>query len=110
MDNPALERLAAFGVLIETRPGEFRVNYRGGKDSTARYADTFAEAVAAGFQMAAERPEPSKPTARPRRASRRALVRRHNHIWGARLYVRKAKERAKAERSAFATLSFNPED
>jgi hypothetical protein len=109
MDNPTLERLAAFGVLIERRPGEFRVNYRGGKETTARYADSFAEAVAAGFQMAAERPEPPTPTARPRRASRRAFVRRHNRRWGARQHVRAAKEHAKAERRAFATLSFSPE-
>jgi hypothetical protein len=102
--------LGARGVLIDRLPGEYRVNYRGGAETTARYAETLAEAIETGAQMAAERPEPPLPKtyARPG-ITKRAFVRRHNRQWGARFHRQKAKEQADAQRRALESLSF-PKD
>lgn len=101
--------LSALGIEIEQHPGEYRVSYTRGGDQTARFADSLAEAVKLGGDMAAERPESPRPAPRQRRTTRRAMIRRHNRAWGARVQRQKAKERADAERRALISLSFRDE-
>ena len=104
--SASITALGARGVLIDRLPGEYRVNYRGGAEKTARYAETLAEAIETGSQMAAERPEPPPKTYAPRGITKRAFVRRHNRQWGARFHKQKAKEHADAQRRAIESLSF----
>jgi hypothetical protein len=40
-------------------PGEYRVNFRNGAESTARIAETLAEALELGRSMAADAPAPA---------------------------------------------------
>ena len=104
--SASITALGVLGVLIERRPAEYRVNYRGGREASARYADTLADAIAEGARMAAERPTSPPPIYRPRGITKRAYVRRHNRQWGARFHREKAKERADAQRRALESVSF----
>jgi hypothetical protein len=48
-----LTRLAkAAKLTLKEKDGRMRINYRGGREGTAFYADTFGEAVSAIEQMA----------------------------------------------------------
>ena len=103
--SPSISALAVLGVLIERRPAEYRVNYRGGAESSARYADALAEAIALRRRDGRRAPGDAQPII-PRGITKRAFVRRHNRKWGARFHREKAKARAAAERRALETLSF----
>ena len=62
--------LRKLGIALTRLPGEYRVNFRGGSDATARTLETLAEALEAGRAMAAERAE-ANPTGRGPRRYRR---------------------------------------
>jgi len=81
--------LAALGITIAARPGEYSINYRGGAESTARYADDLIEALALGRALALVRPASGQVDAPPSphrrrlkkmtpKAVRRRLIRAHN--------------------------------
>ena len=81
--------LAALGITIAVRPGEYSVNCRGGGESTARYADNLDAALAQGRELALVRPasgqmqaQPAPRRRRPRKmtpkAVRRRMIRAHN--------------------------------
>jgi hypothetical protein len=89
----AAAELRAGGVQIDTPPGEYRVNYRGGKSETAYFTDDLADAIEHGRAMAAARAAdqaattPESTQRAPRRkshrkmtpkAQRRRLIRQHN--------------------------------
>jgi hypothetical protein len=89
----AVAELRAGGVQLDTPPGEYRVNYRGGKPETAYFTDDLADAIEHGRAMAAARAAdqaattPESTQRAPRRkwhkkmtpkAQRRRLIRQHN--------------------------------
>jgi hypothetical protein len=88
--------LRALGMTIAARPGEYIVNYRDGKDETARYTDDLDEALELGRELAAAAPAAAQahtltPPRRRRRplkmtpkAVRRRFIRRHNQRMRAR--------------------------
>ena len=47
--------LRALGLTIQRLPGEYAVNFRDGRDDTARFADDLDQALEIGRAMAAER-------------------------------------------------------
>jgi hypothetical protein len=61
--------LRKLGLSISRLPGEYRVNFRYGAESTARTFETLDHALAAGRAMAAERAA-APPGAAPRRYRR----------------------------------------
>jgi hypothetical protein len=99
----AVAELRAGGVQLDTPPGEYRVNYRGGKPETAYFTDDLADAIEHGRAMAAARaadqaaPTTPESTQRaPRRkwhkkmtpkAQRRRLIRQHNRRLRARAII-----------------------
>jgi hypothetical protein len=95
LDTVAAE-LRAIGITLESRPGEYRVNFRNGKEDTACYAEDLQEALAAGRVMAvAIVPDQTiipaakgKWRRRPRRitpkAQRRRMILKHNRRMRAR--------------------------
>lgn len=97
LDAVAAE-LRAIGITLESRPGEYRVNFRNGKEDTACYTEGLQEALAAGRAMAAtavsDQTGQTVPAAtrkwrrRPRRmtskAQRRRMIRKHNRRMRAR--------------------------
>ena len=97
VDTVAAE-LRALGITLESRPGEYRVNFRNGKEDTACYTEDLKEALAAGRAMAAmavsDQTGQNVPAAtgkwrrRPRRmtpkAQRRRMIRQHNRRMRAR--------------------------
>ncbi len=88
--------LRQLGLVIESHPGEYRVNYRHGDEATAYYTDDLTDALATGFVMAQQAPpEPPLPPLGPtgRRQSRRGLMLIHNRKLAAR---RRALSRAPA--------------
>jgi predicted DNA-binding transcriptional regulator YafY len=107
--SASIAALGVLGVVIETLPGEYRVNYREGKAETAQFTEDLAEAIETGARMVAERPEPPPKTYARRGITKRAFVRRHNRQWRAKFHRQKAKEYADAQRRALASRSF-PED
>jgi hypothetical protein len=84
--------LRALGITLESRPGEYRVNFHSGSESTACYTDDLEGALAAGRELAATTPvdkaDQKTPNATgkrrrpPRRmtpkAQRRRMIRQHN--------------------------------
>jgi hypothetical protein len=81
--------LRALGVTIAARPGEYVVNFRDGKDGTARYTDDLDEALELGRTLTAAVPAADRAhtsTSRRRRrplkmtpkAVRRRFIKRHN--------------------------------
>jgi hypothetical protein len=63
----ATAELRAIGITLTRLPGEYRVNFRNGAESTARTVETLDEALAAGRAMAAERADASDHRGGPRR-------------------------------------------
>ena len=82
----ASEELRACGMQIISKPGEYRVNYRGGKEATAYYTDDLADALSTGKIMAETPPAPPLPPLGPvgRRNTKRGLIMRHNRKIAAR--------------------------
>ena len=89
----AARELRALGITLARLPGEYRVNFRTGAESTARMAETLDEALALGRAMAADAPAPAGPAQRTRRrrplrmtakAQRRRMIRQHNRRMRAR--------------------------
>jgi hypothetical protein len=76
----ATEELKACGMLIASQPGEYRVNYRGGREATAYFTDDLADALSTGKIMAQTPPPPPELPLGPvgRRNSRRGLIMKHN--------------------------------
>ena len=76
----AAEALKACGMQIASQPGEYRVNYRGGREATAYYTDDLADALSTGKIMAQTPPAPPEPPLGPvgRRNSRRGQIMKHN--------------------------------
>ena len=88
--------LRPLGVRIESRPGEYWLSYRQNPRREGRLAETLAEALEIGRQMAGEapcEPPPLGPTGR--RRSRKGTMYRHN----ARIAARRAKALARAAES-----------
>ena len=97
LDMVAAE-LRALGITLESRPGEYRVNFRNGKEDTACYTEDLQEALVTGRAMAAmtasDQPAQTSPGVsgrrrrRPRRmtpkAQRRRMIRQHNRRMRAR--------------------------
>lgn len=50
----AKKELNAIGMSISKRDGEYRVNYKGGKESTAYYTNDLGDAVSTGVEMSAD--------------------------------------------------------
>lgn len=50
----AQKTLKAVGMSISKKDSEYRVNYKGGKESTAYYTDDLSDAVATGKAMSAD--------------------------------------------------------
>jgi len=86
-----IDALRAHGIVITSRAGEWRVNYRDGAESTAYITDDLQDAFAHGRAMAVDAaaisPETGQPIRRRRRrrwppktakAARRAFIRKHN--------------------------------
>jgi hypothetical protein len=63
----ATAELRALGITLARLPGEYRVNFRNGAESTARTVETLDQALAAGRAMAAERAEQQPNRGGPRR-------------------------------------------
>jgi hypothetical protein len=63
----ATAALRALGIVLARLPGEYRVNFRNGAESTARTVETLDQALAAGRAMAAERAEQQPNRGGPRR-------------------------------------------
>jgi hypothetical protein len=86
MSDPTPFELAAgelrkLGITLRQLPGEFSVNFRDGKDATARTAETLDEAVALGRELAADAATgktaaPGKRYRRPRRMTPKAYNKR----------------------------------
>ena len=90
--------LRALGITLESRPGEYRVNFQNGSESTACYTEDLEDALTAGHAMAATAPvdkaDQKTPNATgkrrrpPRRmtpkAHRRRMIRQHNRRMRAR--------------------------
>jgi hypothetical protein len=76
----AAEKLKACGMQIVTQPGEYRVNYCGGREATAYFTDDLADALRTGKIMAQTPPPPPELPLGPigRRNSRRGLIMKHN--------------------------------
>lgn len=69
--------LAAHAMVIRRRDGEYRVNFKGGPESTAYYTDDLADAFRTGLHMATE-PRPAT------RAQARAKYKRAKLSYGRR--------------------------
>jgi hypothetical protein len=76
----ATAELRALGITLARFPGEYRVNFRHGAESTARTVETLDQALAAGRAMAAERAEqqPNRGGPRRRRWRRPRTVKAYN--------------------------------
>ncbi len=75
----AQEELRRLGLTVAIVPGEYRVNFIGGVETTAYYTDDFDDALATGRAMAKAALNvlpPLGPTGR--KSSRRAKMYRHN--------------------------------
>ena len=86
----AAAQLAALGLTITNRPGEYVVNFRGGSDATAYLTDDLDDALEHGRAVAAALPEPISPSTvavrrrkwrRPMsaKAQRRRMIKAHNY-------------------------------
>jgi hypothetical protein len=86
--------LSRLGVTIASQPGEYRVNWRGGKEATAYYTDDLADALATGRGMAGRVPPPPPPPLGPtgRRNTRRGMILKHNRKIAARRIAQAARE------------------
>ena len=86
-----IDELRDRGIVIKSRPGEWRINFRNGTEATAYVTDDLQDAFAHGRAMAAEAaavaPERKAPVCPVRRqwrrpktakAARRAFIRKHN--------------------------------
>lgn len=62
----AAAELRALGIMLARLPGQYRVNFRNGAESTARTVETLDQALAAGRAMAAEQAEQQPNRAGPR--------------------------------------------
>jgi hypothetical protein len=82
-------QLAALGLTITVRPGEYCVNFRGGGNATAYLTDDLDDALNHGRAVAAALPEAAsapreggrrRKWRRPKsaKAARRAFIRAHN--------------------------------
>ena len=94
----ATAELRALDMTIARLPGEYMVNFRGGRDETAQRAETIDQALQLGRAMAAERPAASTPVRRRRRPLRmtaKAVNRRRRRAHWHRM-VALAKRQAKA--------------
>jgi hypothetical protein len=92
--------LSRFGVTIRQEPGQYAVNFRGGREADAFYTDDLAAAYAYGLDLASgHRAPPPKPSFK--RISRRALIVRHNRKCAA--ILRRRGGRAARERRRLAT-------
>ena len=70
----ASAELRRLGITLTNLPGEYRVNFHHGADATARLAETLDEALELGRSLAAERPEPTRPTGGKRRRRLRRMT------------------------------------
>jgi len=59
--------LRALGVTLQRLPGEYRVNFRNGADSTARFADDLEQALELGRVMVGEKAADSTTAKKPPR-------------------------------------------
>jgi hypothetical protein len=64
--------LAALGLTIAVRPGEYVVNFRGGGDATAYFTDDLDEALDHGRALAAALAEATSQPKGPKNKRRRA--------------------------------------
>jgi hypothetical protein len=71
----ATAELRRLGIDLARLPGEYRVNFHNGTESTAEIADTLDVALEIGRSMAATKP-PAKPIRR--RRPRRMTAKAHN--------------------------------
>lgn len=69
----AVAELAALGVKLRARPGEYEVNFAAGVPATAYITDDLADAILHGHELArsiAPKPEPELPARRSARRRR----------------------------------------
>ena len=83
----AAAELRKLGLIIRRLPGEYVINFRGGGDGTARFAEDLDQALELGRTMAAEKaadqPEAKRPTRRRWRRKRMTpKARRRRFILG----------------------------
>jgi hypothetical protein len=70
----ATAELRKLGIDLTRLPGEYRVNFHNGAESTARIFETLDEALTAGRAMAAQRAAAAPNSAGPRRRRRRRMT------------------------------------
>jgi hypothetical protein len=51
----AIKTLSGHGLVIKSNYGEFRVNFKGGREETAYYTNDLMDAVHTGLSMARQR-------------------------------------------------------
>jgi hypothetical protein len=85
-------RLRRLGVVLERLPGEYKVNWQGGKEADWCYFEELGGAAARGAEMALERPlqppvagrrrRKGKPVYRSPKAYLKAMRKAHNRrLW-----------------------------
>jgi hypothetical protein len=70
----AAAELRCLGLDLTRLPGEYRVNFHNGSESTAQIAETVDAALELGRKMAAERAAAAPNSAGPRRRRRRRMT------------------------------------
>jgi hypothetical protein len=103
MTDPASFELAtielrALGITLRRLPGEYEVNFRGGRDETARRAETIEEAVQLGRAMTADRvpaATPARRRRRPLRMTAKAVNRRRRLAHLRRMLARAIRQKGK---------------
>ena len=71
------DELSRFGVWLENRPGEYVVYLKEKRPEHGRTAESLAEALALGLDLALTRTAPEPPRAF-KRITKRQFIRRHN--------------------------------
>ena len=77
-----VSELARYGVQIVQLPGEYRVNFRHGKEADTYCTESLTDALEHGRSLAGK-PQPAKPAAACKAVSRKAMIRAHNRKWAA---------------------------
>lgn len=101
MNNPtafqtASDELRALGLVLQKAPGQYRVNFRQGTETTEYLTDDLETALAQGRKMAAQPPPPAEPPlgpTGPRRSNRGKMYRHNRKIAARRRRQQSAKEK-----------------
>jgi hypothetical protein len=89
--------LARLGITLRRLPGQYRVNYRNGRDATAQTADTLEEAITLGLGLVVARDQQQATRAkRVRRCFRPRTAKAYNR-WLRKKHNRRLRARAMHE-------------